>query len=288
MKKIILTFSAIIIFIALTSTASASVYNLEISQIDDKLLIKHKISFDYETSISFSLPSDASSISAKQNYALDSNILTTNGKNIEISYLTKEALQKSENAYYFVDKILFNSNFTEAYIRLILDEGYYTDKDKIYPEPNQITTDGRQIILEWIVANAKKGDDFPIFTIIQTKSSTSNTIIWLIVIPIILFVLYLLYAKYLRKSMPKTKKKTRKPKEKPKTKFEDVERYLVESEKAVLNELKKSDRGEAWQKQLQIATGYSKAKLSRVIRNLEARNLVEKIPFGNTNKVRLR
>jgi len=42
-----------------------------------------------------------------------------------------------------------------------------------------------------------------------------------------------------------------------------------------------------WQKQLQLKTGFSKAKLSRVIRNLESRSLVKKIPFGNANKIRL-
>ncbi len=287
MKKGFLALS-IIIFIALTSLASASVYNVEISQINDKLLVRHKIYFDYETAISFDLPSDASSISAKQNYTLQEDTLITRGKNIEISYLTRESLQKSDEGYYFVDKINFNSDFKEVSIRLILDEGYYINTEKVFPEPDKITTDGRQIALEWLITNAKTGDDFPIFTIIQTKSSISNTIVWFVVIAIILFVLYLMYVKYLKKSMPKIKKKARKPKEKALQKFEDIERYLMESEKAVISELKKADREEMWQKQLQLSTNFSKAKLSRVIRNLESRNLVEKIPFGNTNKVRLR
>jgi uncharacterized membrane protein len=43
-----------------------------------------------------------------------------------------------------------------------------------------------------------------------------------------------------------------------------------------------------WQKQIQNSTGFSKAKVSRLVRNLESRGLVKKIPFGNTNKIRLR
>jgi len=65
------------------------------------------------------------------------------------------------------------------------------------------------------------------------------------------------------------------------------EKHLIESEKKVIEELKKADRNEMWQKQIQTSTGFSKAKLSRVIRNLEARKLVRKIPMGNTNKISL-
>ena len=67
-----------------------------------------------------------------------------------------------------------------------------------------------------------------------------------------------------------------------------IEEHLIESEKAVIAELKNADKKELWQKQLQLKTEFSKAKLSRVIRNLEARNIIQKTPYGNTNKIKLK
>jgi uncharacterized membrane protein len=63
---------------------------------------------------------------------------------------------------------------------------------------------------------------------------------------------------------------------------------LLDTEKKVIEELKKADRNELWQKQIQNLTGFSKAKVSRLIRDLETRGLVKKIIFGNTNKIRLK
>jgi uncharacterized membrane protein len=67
-----------------------------------------------------------------------------------------------------------------------------------------------------------------------------------------------------------------------------IEKHLIESEKKVIDELKKSENNEIWQKQLLTKTEFSKAKLSRIIKNLEKRDLVRKVPIGNTNKVVLK
>jgi len=80
----------------------------------------------------------------------------------------------------------------------------------------------------------------------------------------------------------------KKIKHKPSKKEEQEYDYLLDTEKKIIEELKKADRNELWQKQIQNSTGFSKAKLSRLIRNLESRNLIVKIPFGNTNKIKLK
>ena len=83
--------------------------------------------------------------------------------------------------------------------------------------------------------------------------------------------------------MPKkTKKEVNGTKESPEY------NYLLDTEKNIIEELKKADRNELWQRQIQSSTGFSKAKVSRLIRKLESRGLITKIPFGNTNKIRLK
>ncbi|MEM4271953.1 MAG: hypothetical protein QXD13_02615, partial [Candidatus Pacearchaeota archaeon] len=126
-----------------SSTAAASSYNLEINQIDGKLLFSHKIILGSEETILIELPEDATSISASQNYSLDNNLLTIHGYSINISYVTSDALQKLKDGYYFVYKLDFISNFDESIIKLILGEGYFIDKERVFPELAKITSDGR-------------------------------------------------------------------------------------------------------------------------------------------------
>jgi len=265
-----------IMLIFLISSVSASSYNIEFNQIDSKLLVKHIISLDNEQEISINLPSDAYSLSSDNPYTINEHILTMTGKNIKVSYLTLSALEKVSDGYYLIDTIKFNFPADNVTIRLILSEGNFVDIEKIFPEPSSIITDGKQISLIWNLNNVKQSDDLPIVAGIKAKSSSLSWLFWILVVLIALSALYLIYDKLIKEKVAKKEEKS------------PIESHLIESEKAVLSALKGADRGEMWQKQLQISTGFSKAKLSRVIRNLESRNLIDKIPFGNTNKVRLK
>lgn len=272
MKKIeiILTISLVLILISINSVHASS-YDVEFNQVNNNLLVKHFISLDEERTLTLDIPSDASSISANQEYKKDGNSVNIKGKSIELSYLTSESLQKSRNGYYFVDKVKFYSDFDKTEITFLIDTGSFLDNEHIYPSPTRIETDGRQILVVWELNNVKQGDDIPIFLTIESPSS-SNLIVWIIIFIALIILSYTIYKFYQNRG-----KKT-----------EEIDKYLMESEKAIITELKKADRGELWQKQLQLKTNFSKAKLSRLVRNLESRNIIEKIPFGNTNKVRLK
>jgi uncharacterized membrane protein len=276
MHKKFLIFAIFLFF--LIPFISASSYNIEFNQVDNKVLIEHKISLDNSQTISLDLPQDATSFSSNLNYTLSANKLTIFGKNIDVSYITQSALEKSKEGYYFVSKITFNSGFPEVSIKFILDKGYFVSPDKIFPKPEGIETNGQQISINWALNDVKAGDDFPIFVSIETKSSSNSLFIWLAVLAVLALACYIGYNLYKgRKPSIKENKAEKAP----------IESHLIESEKTVINLLKQADRGEMWQRELQIKTGFSKAKLSRVIRNLESRNLVDKVPFGNTNKIRL-
>ncbi|MCX8159062.1 MAG: hypothetical protein N3D20_02120 [Candidatus Pacearchaeota archaeon] len=264
--------------IFLISSVSASYYSIEFNQIENKVLVTHNIDFDEEQSIIFQLPSDFSSLSISKPYSLTNNELSFREKDIKISYITKSLIEPSSKGHYFITKIPFLFNFDKLTIKLILSEGHFVSENKIFPKPSSIETDGKQIIIIWNVTNVSKDFDFPIFVSIESKNSIIIWIVYVLFFVIICLVIYFVYDKYLKKTK----------KEKKSIQKEDIEKYLMDSEKVILNALKQADRGELWQKQLQLQTGFSKAKLSRIIRNLEARNLIDKIPFGNTNKIRLK
>jgi len=76
---------------------------------------------------------------------------------------------------------------------------------------------------------------------------------------------------------------TRKVERKETRKFV-ISSLLTGDEKVFYDELVKAD-GEATQKQLSTATGYSAVKTYRIIKRLEAKNVVRSFPFGMTNKI---
>jgi uncharacterized membrane protein len=286
MRKKIFIFTIFLFF--LVSFVSASSHDIEISQVDNNLLIKHKISLDFPQTISLGLPQDALSLSSNSEYSLSANTLTVYGKEIDVSYLTQSALESAKGGYYFVSKIDFNFPVNKSQIKLTLQEGYYLDNEKVFPKPSEIGTDGEQIFVLWDLKDIKAGDDMPIFVNIKSRGSSLAWITWTLSIIVTLLVFYFVYDKIISEFLIKPARKERKAKKRVKSNKVPIESHLLESEKAVISLLKSADRGEIWQRELQTKTGFSKAKLSRVIRNLESRNLVDKVPFGNTNKVRLK
>jgi uncharacterized membrane protein len=229
---------------------SASSYSIEFSQVNDKLVVKES------------------------------------QDNIQISnQVSKELLEKSSQWYYFVEKLVFNQSYSQVEVKLNLDNGFIISKDEVFPAGYEIQSDGETISIVWKLNSVKSGDVFPMFVKIKDLNQ-SYDILWIVITIIILgAIAYMAFRKKSNKPIAKkVVKKTARPE-----KADDKEyNHLLDTEKKVIDELKKADRNELWQKQIQNSTGFSKAKVSRLVRNLEARKLISKIPFGNTNKVRLK
>ena len=159
------------------------------------------------------------------------------------------------------------------------------DKDETFfinPQADNIYSDGQRIILRW--EEKQLDEKFEISVISEQITKPFNLNLILIIALIVGILFYVLYIKKIKKKKQGTAIKRKKGK----SKTEILEGHLMESEKKIIDELKNADKKELWQKQLQLKTDFSKAKLSRVIRNLEARNIIQKIPFGNTNKIKLK
>lgn len=197
------------------------------------------------------------------------------------------------------NKLMFRTNYkqfieTKNFIFILkLPLGYIIPeepgKDKFFfisPKADSLYSDGQRIILRW--EERPLDEKFEVSVIsepLKSKLKFGNAILILALIVFITF-LIIYFKKKIKYEKEKIKKKKFSAKKKPKT--EIIEEYLMESEKKVIDELKNADKKELWQKQLQLKTEFSKAKLSRIIRNLEARNIIQKIPYGNTNKIKLK
>ena len=276
--RIALFLGMIILFSGIANAQMIKEYDLSISIIDSTALVSQSIKTDFANTISLKLPEDAriTDISV-ENYTFKGGILEakTDGE-FRLKYLTREIIEKADN-YYLVQRTPFPFDTEDFKMKVILPESAVLDTpESAYPSP-KITSNGVNIILEWEKSGLKKGESFAVFVIFRKISSYNWIAIASIIIIMIAVSFMVLRSLRLRK--------VGKPKGKIRKKTEPGELHLLESESAVMNALKKLG-GEGWQKQLQIQTGFSKAKLSRVIRDLEARKLIRKIPLGNTNKIK--
>jgi len=196
-------------------------------------------------------------------------IINKSFNKLTIKYKNSRFVESNEKKYFtFNQKMPFEGLFS---LRLILPESaFLASSDSVYPKP-QITSDGVYIILDWD-SDLKKSESFSAFAIYREKYEFSfiALIIWIAVILAIALIFFFLVIPYIKKKREK----------------KEIKAELMESEKKIVNSLKRSN-GELWQKQIQLNTGFSKAKLSRLIRDLEAREVIKKIPIGNTNKIKL-
>lgn len=216
-------------------------------------------------------------------------------------YNEPEILDISGNNIYFLKKITFLKDYSEVKIKINLDEGVFVDQAQIFPAGYSFESDGKIISIVWKLNDVKSFQTFTIFAELKDKNKDFSFYFALILgVLFAIAVFYLILDKLIFKKRREIEKNkiqqkigkapvvaTSESKNKAVQETEKYE-YLLDTEKKVIEALKQAERNELWQKQIQNLTGFSKAKVSRLINNLEQRNLVRKINFGNTNKIRLK
>ncbi len=198
---------------------------------------------------------------------------TDNTTDIELEYKTSELVDQGRTSY-FVHGFRVKEPTEKVTIRLILPEKAVLPRPldsltpPVNPYPDEVTTTGRRMVFGWEEEDMQPDDVFSIFVSYQEDSFN-----WIYLLPLIGLVALTGFFLYSRKKKIEAVKK-RFP-------------HLLEKEKVVVEELAKADENTLWQNQLQHRTGFTKSKLSRTLRKMEERNIIEKIPHGTSNKVRL-
>ena len=269
-----------VMFISMLPNVLASVYYLELNQYGSKILEKHNLSLNTEQKLTINLPEGFSSFESSNAYSINENELTIEGKDILFSFVNPSAIETGKK-YYLTRKIEAPIEVDVLKLMLALDEGFVFRE--AYPAPDKIESDGQRIIMRWEFKNLQKGESRPIFVISDSVKGISY-LWWVIIILILVSLIVWLWLRKQKKIIVKVKAGEKREK----AKAEKVEEFLLENEKKVVQELEKEHRKELWQKQIQLRTGLSKVKLSRVLKNLEARGLIKKINFGKTNKIILK
>ncbi|RLG12231.1 hypothetical protein DRN73_03130 [Candidatus Pacearchaeota archaeon] len=280
MKKIIFLF--FILF--LIESISAASINYQI--FENKVLVQED--FGEVRNFELKLPYDTDVFETDSDYILlpqeEYKLLKVNfSKNLNFSYITSSMIEKSKNKYFFIMK----NNFNEKQdIKLFLPEAGALMKDKslIFPKTENISTDGRRIILEW-----KNFNDEEIVVAYEIIKNSEN--FWFYILIILIGIFAILYTFQLiksKKKLEKWKEKIKKQKKKIKEKTKkELTKNLFKEEKEIIEYLMEKKGNESWTKEIVRDLGISKVRLSRKLRNLEQKELIEKIPFGNENKIKL-
>jgi len=277
MRKIILLIS-LLLFLPFASALIES-YNSDFTMSLSKVFVSQKIVLGKKGNFSLQLPGDASDISLVVDNKTAEYSEHIFGKEIKVEYITGAFIERKN----FIAEITFPDDIKNLSLRVFLPansvlRSMYDAKtkasDSIFPKPSGLATDGQRIIISWSRENLKKGESLPVLVKFRDKNDYTYLIYILIVVVIALLVYIIL-----RKPRIKTRTIIRK---------EDlVEKHLKEDEEQVVNILKQREN-QCEQGTLRVITGFSKAKLSGLLKELEDRKVIFKEKRGKKNLVFLK
>ncbi len=288
---------ALVIASLLLAQLAAGVQRSEYIIEDSSVLVTH--AFANASFLNLSIPNDASAISvSSQGITVPSEIsvqgirkrISVPGiySSLKISYVTKELVQRPKNTF-FVEEVQVLDRVLEIKVTIpeqaTLVEPLSAGFGSIYPKPSRADTDGRRISFYWDLRLSES--TFPLLIEYRANSDNSSIILAALVLvagggALALFLL-------------KTRRAVEKPievlraseNEKKEKEPSNIEFRLKEDEKTVINVLKLKN-GSTSQSTIRIATGFSKATLSRILMELEARNVIIKEKKGNKNLIILK
>jgi len=288
--KLFATVSSLFVFFLLITNALAQVqyYGID-ANIDSsgKSFIKLTITFaDPETSFKFDIMGrienlNATSIAGPINCKLDvsgiSSVdcglsLTREKRTIDITFETNDFIKNLDQKHYFDADFGLNRDLDQVFTFVRLPEGMVLASREPSPENATTGSDGRRIIVAWKLTDIKSNQ--PLRFEILYEQTQQPPLFQLRLRYFVVFgiaaaaVTSFIYLRYFRR-----------PEKLVLSVLDDYERQ-------VMNILVASE-GVVSQKKVVQDTNLSKAKISRVVKSLVSRGLVEVERMGRTNKLKL-
>jgi len=261
MKKQLLILFLILTFLPLASSADIQA---DYQIISNKVLVE--INYENVQDFTYKLPNNYKALEVSTElYELENkgNILSIKKDSASFKFITDSYTENSLKNNFFILNNPFNQ---KADITIFLAESsILLDETRVIsPKPNEITSDGRRVIIKW------NNFDSPelVFNYEFTKQTSIITKIIIFILALIILTIIL---KYLF--------------QKSKTKKTNLTKNLYEDEKKIINYLLEQEDNESWTKKMLKDLNITKVKLSRKLRSLEQKGLIKKIPYGNENKI---
>lgn len=305
--KTMARFLILLIATAMLSLSLTTALELESHQITydigkNEVKITQTLQFSEELSQKevFTIPRDAQNIEiTSQTTSIEVEFekgvlkLPKGYKEFTIEYSTKEVIQASNTKNFFATTIetLYPTKILTISAKLPKRSALTAPIDdgrSVFPPPTNTSTDGQRIIITWEDKDLEPGDVVGVFLTYTLAGNYLFLFVGLIGLLIAVIGVYIVY-KRRRKEKPTPEPSIEeKPKteEKPKVEETEFEEHLKEEERLIVNVLRQKE-GKCQQSTLVILTGYSKAHLSRILQEMEARKLITKAIKGNKNIILL-
>ncbi|OQC52273.1 MAG: hypothetical protein BWX56_00408 [Euryarchaeota archaeon ADurb.Bin023] len=204
--------------------------------------------------------------------------LTANELNsIKISYTSLDSIEKRKKDFIYVRELVY-PNVKNLIFRIKLPLAYginNEDISSIIPEPTYLQSDGKRIIVLW---EMKSPQTPTMFRVKYNSLVTNNKFDINIFVPFAIFSILLILSGILIFN------KTYKNKE---SELKIPSSLLSEDERIICNILK-NEGGTIKQKKLSNLTGFSKAKITKILTNLEKKEVITRDPIGRTFIVTLK
>ena len=225
------------------------------------------------------LPESYSTLESNLNYKLSGNKLITEKANIK--FITKDYIKKTGKEYLFV---LPRPSESNPNIQVYLPENYILSDNLIFPKNYEISTNGKNIILEWKDFNENE------IIIFYEGEATSNLFYYIIIGMLLVAIAIFFYfqQKRFKKKINLIQEKRNKAKQKlKKLKKVNVTKNLFGDEKKIIEYLLSKKEKSSWTKELVKELKISKGRLSRKLRSLTEKKLIKKEAYGNEKKISL-
>jgi len=259
-----------------------SIFAIELNKFDAEYKIINEqveavLIFEPINEFEYRIPKDAEIINLSDNLELiefrDYLLLKnkTSSELVRIQYQTTAFIEQSKDNFFILD--IEDINSKKINIKIILPEKAVLKYDitdtqtAVIPKTDLIKTDGKRITIEW---TEKEFINNKAVLVIYQLPKNYNKLIFtgLVLLITVIIAIYLL-----KNKIPL---------------ISDITKNLYDEEKEIIGILNQFKDKEIWQKQLQLKTNLTKVKLSRRLKSLEKKGLIEKVPYGNTNKIKLK
>ncbi len=214
---------------------------------------------------------------------LDSSInqvigLTPNELNsIKIVYVVPDAVEVKKNDFIYTRELVY-SNVKNLIFRIKLPPAYginNEDVSSIIPEATYLQSDGKRIIVLWEMKSPSTPMIFKIKynSLVTGNGFNKNIVASLAIVPILLISLGLFFFyRYSKKRNLDVK----------------IPPSLLSEDEMTICGIIKNEGGKIKQKKLSSITGFSKAKITKILTNLEKKQLIEREPVGRTFVITLK
>jgi len=200
--------------------------------------------------------------------------LTQEKRTLELKFETADFVRAVDNKNLFSLDLSLSQAIDQAVASVKLPEGYALTNTSsipaVSPTAGSIVSDGRRIIINWNVVNLTAEQPFKFQTLYEPLKSqfpvalVSTTVLSFLVLGGVGIFFY---------------RRIKKPKEVILSVLDDFERRVIET--------MTNAGGEMNQRRVVQETNLSKAKVSRVVKRLRERGLIEVTRLGRTNKLKL-